>query len=303
MNHSGAHIKILFILTAIFVSSSLYAQRGKQASPLFVDGLYYQNRGWFLAPGITYMLPELRKEQRADYFENNDGRDTIYSGDFTRKGRIGFFLEAGRHHFLYRGGIINHLDYGIHFKMLRGKESFEGLTKAGNLYVPVANTSTYSESFAGVFFNANNMLQISDKTWIQNSIGVNGDYRVISRRTEEMGFGAINMFPNSLLAQLHYKIGFGWKPEPGIYIIPMIETPILTAYPWEEGKSTLQYFVGRNRPLIFTLRIQWLSKIPERSCENQPGKNSPDLNKKHRKKSTNSLFGNDAKKMPGINKK
>ncbi len=293
---------LLFILL-VCISNGLLAQRGKQLTPLYVEGASFQNKGWFISPGMTYMLPEDRREFRTDYFTNNDNRDTIYSGDFNRAGKIGFYLEAGRHHFIKNRFILDHIDYGIHFKMLRGREDFEGITNVSNTFVPVTNRSTYSESFAGAFFNASNIIQITDNHWIQNSLGVNMDYRVISKRTTDIDFGATYGFPNSLLGQLHYKLGFGWKPDPGIFIMPMIETPILTAYPWEDGKSTLQYFVGRNRPLILTVRIQWLSKSQSRSCENQPGKNSPDLDKKRRKKSSNSLFGDDAKKMKGIKKK
>lgn len=293
---------LLFVLL-VCISNGLLAQRGKQLTPLYVEGASFQNKGWFISPGITYMLPEDRREFRTDYVTNNDNTDTIYSGDFTRAGKIGLYLEAGRHHFVRNRVLLHHLDYGIHFKMLRGREDFEGITNLNNTFVPVSNRSTYSESFAGAFFNASNIIQISDNHWIQNSLGVNVDYRVISRRASDIDFGATNGFPNTLLGQLHYKLGFGWKPDPGIFIMPMIETPILTAYPWEDGKSTLQYFVGRNRPLILTVRIQWLSKQQSRSCENQPGKNSPDLDKKRRKKSSNSLFGDDAKKMKGIKKK
>lgn len=283
------------------MSAMAYGQYGKQFTPLHVEGLAFKNSGWFVSPGITYMLPEDRNENRTMYRMDSDNRDTIYSGDFHRKGKIGVYVDAGRHHFL-RNNIIGHLDYGVHFKMLRGREDFEGIVNTDGVYVPISNRADYSESFVGVFFNASNILQLSDNYWIQNSIGVNGDYRLLSNRKTQVDYGAEYAFPNQILGQLHYKLGFGWKPEPGIFIIPMIETPILTAYPWEEGKSTLHYFVGRNRPLIFTLRIQWLIKQEAKSCENQPGKNTPDLSKKKRKKSTNSLFGKDAKKMSGVGK-
>jgi hypothetical protein len=296
--------KVFFLVILVGLGYQAFAQRGKQLTPLYVDGTAFQNKGWFVAPGFTYMLPEMRNEQRTEYFTSSDNRDTLYTGDFKRAGRIGLYLEAGRHHFIRNRYVLDHIDYGIHFKMLRGKESFAGESHYGQAaLVPVNNQSTYSESFAGAFVNFSNILQLNNTHWIQNSLGLNLDYRVISKRNTEIDFGATSLFPETFLTQIHYRLGFGWKPEPGIFIMPMIETPLLTAYPWDDGKSTLQYFVGRNRPLIFTLRIQWLSKQESRSCENQPGKNNPDLDKKRRKKSTNSLFGDDAKKMKGIKKR
>jgi hypothetical protein len=295
--------KIIFLTALIISSLPSLAQYGRQLTPLYVDGTAFKNTGWFVAPGVTYMLPEMRKEQRTEYFSINDNRDTLYSGNFKRAGRIGFYLEAGRHHFIRNRYVLNHIDYGVHFKMLRGKESFTGETHYTLTEpVPVNNQATYSESFAGAFINFSNILQLNNTHWIQNSLGLNLDYRVISKRNTQVDYGATYFFPETFMTQIHYRLGFGWKPEPGIFIMPMIETPILTAYPWDDGKSTLQYFVGRNRPFILTVRIQWLSKHQARSCENQPGKNSPDLDKKYRRKSSNSLFGDDAKKMPGIKK-
>ncbi len=295
--HPVRAILILFLLGII---QTAQAQYGRQLTPIYVDGTSYQNKGWFVSPGITYMLPEDRNEKRTEYMQRQDQLDTLYDGNFKRKGRVGLYLEVGRHHFLTASPIINHLDYGIHFKMLRGRENFEGTTFLPPTPTPVVDQSLFSESFAGGFFNASNIWQVTDHHWIQNSIGLNAEYRVISKRQMEVPFGASHTFPNAFIAQAHYKLGFGWRPEPGIYILTMLETPIITAYPWENGKSTLPYFTGRYRPLILTLRIAWLSKAKERSCENQPGKNAPNLDKKRRKKTSNSLFGDDAKRMKGI---
>src|SRR5690606_22192429 len=99
-----------------------------------------------ISPGATFMLPEDRREYRTEYFQNTDSQDTVYSGDFNRKGKIGFYLEAGRHHFIKNRFVLDHIDYGVHFKMLRGQENFEGLTNVNNTPVPVANRATYSES-------------------------------------------------------------------------------------------------------------------------------------------------------------
>lgn len=283
----------------------MLAQRGTQLRPLYQEGTVYQNKGWFVAPGITYMLPEVRNQNLTMYTGVGDELDTLYSGDFKRAGKIGAYFEAGRHHFITNRKILHHIDYGVHFKMLRGKESFAGISAAGAGYVPVVNDAKFSESFVGAFFNASNVIQISNKHWIQNSIGVNVDYRIISRRISEGNpYANTWMFPDPLLAQLHYKIGFGWKPEPGIFIMPMLETPILTAYPWDGLKSTLPYFSGRSRPIILTLRIQWLNKRPSRECENQPGHMSTKVDQEDPgKRANNSLWGDQGKKMNRKRKK
>jgi hypothetical protein len=265
------NFKFLTLLFFSMLSIVVDAQRSKQLTPLYTNGTAYRNTGWFVSPGITYMLPEYGKREITEYVPNSESRDTLYSGQYKRTGRIGIYADAGRHHFMLDNMLVHHIDYGIHFKMLRGTEKFEGLSKQSGALTPALSSAKFSESFVGAFFNASNIIQVKNKWWIQNSLGVNADFRVISRRTiDNATYGATMNYPDFFLAQLHYKLGVGWKPEAGIYIVPSIETPILNAFPWDSGKSTLQYFAGRYRPLIFSVRIQWLSKAKARKCEGMP---------------------------------
>ena len=264
--------------------------------PVYIPGTAYRNTGWLVSPGITYMLPVNRKESLTGYTDNAEVSDTVFSGDFSRAGKIGAYLEFGRHKFYTDRVLLKHIDYGVHFKLFRGREDFTGIASGGVGFVPVSSNSKFSDSYVGGFFNASNFLQLTNKHWIQNSIGVNADLRIITRHIAGAPYGADWQFPSGFLAQFHYKLGFGWKPEPGIYIIPSIETPILNLFPWDDGKSTLQYFTGRQRPIIITLKIQWLSKAQSRSCEGQPGKSAPDLDKKS-KHDGNDLWGPQEKKM------
>jgi hypothetical protein len=136
---------------------------------------------------------------------------------------------------------------------------------------------------------------LSSRWWIQNSVGLNVDFRLFGSRGGDAVPGLVWQYPPTFPIQAHYRIGFGWKPEPGIFILPMIEVPLLNVNRWEGMTATLPYFNGRFRPVMITLRIQWLSKQADRQCENQPGRNV-DLSKggKHE---TNDLFGPDARKM------
>lgn len=287
-----------YFITIVFLAvfSCVQAQYNRHLQPVYIPGTAYKNTGWLISPGITYMLPFNRKESLTGYSDNAEASDTIYSGDFSRAGKIGAYLEFGRHMFLTDRILLHHIDYGVHFKMFRGREDFTGIAATDGGFAPVISNSRFSDSYVGGFFNASNFLQITSKHWIQNSLGVNADVRLITRHIGSAPYGAEWGFPSVFLAQFHYKLGFGWKPEPGIYIIPSIETPILNVFPWEDGKSTLQYFTGRQRPFIITLKIQWLSKTQSRKCEGQPGKSIPDLDKKSNHDG-NDLWGPQEKKM------
>ena len=78
--------------------------------------------------------------------------------------------------------------------------------------------------------------------------------------------GMVQAFPGTFLAQLHYRFGFGFKVRSGLFIVPSIETPILTVVPFDDGKSTLQYFSSRYRPLLISIRIMLLDKRKSADC-------------------------------------
>lgn len=266
---------LLFCLITALASN---AQSGRQKPKLYGSNSY-KDKGWFFAPGITY-TPGVSGNR----FETLRGvgdlsNDTIFSGRFDPKGGFGFYAEVGRHHFIENIYLINHIDYGAHFKMLRGSERYVGAVGNAGSLVETTNNASFSESFAGAFFNASNILQITDNAWVHNSIGVNIDYRVISSRSLSGFYGAIpQSFPADLTAQLHYKIGVGFKLDNGLYVLPMIETPILNLYQFERAKSTLPYFSSEYRPLILTIRVMFLDKTADRKCVGKDtGKNKPKL--------------------------
>lgn len=285
-------MRILFSLCFILLVAVADAQREPRA--IFVPGGQFKNTGWFFSPGVASMMPTPRTEQLTGY-DNQAIPDTIYSGEFSRDGQWGLYLEGGRHHFTSGRGPIDHWEYGVNYKMLRGSEEFAGFLYGNDSAVAYASQASFSDSYLGAFANFNNILQVGDRVWIQNGLGINVDYGLFQQRGGTGVIGADWFFPADFPVQAHYKFGIGWKPEPGIFIMPMIETPLLNLLPWEGLQGTLPYYTGRYRPWLISLRIQWLLKVPARECDNQPGRNV-DLSKggKH---SDNDLFGPDARKM------
>ncbi|MEM9024959.1 MAG: hypothetical protein AAGB22_14535, partial [Bacteroidota bacterium] len=103
--------------------------------------------------------------------------------------------------------------------------------------------------------------------FLQNTVGVNVDYGLArSTNTGAAAAGADQEFPPSVVAQLHYRIGFGFKVNDRMMVIPGIETPILNVNPLE-AKSTLEYFSSRYRPLIFYLRFMFFRPTKDPACE------------------------------------
>jgi hypothetical protein len=281
---------MILIFLGVLCSLPAIAQREPRA--LYVPGGQFKNSGWFIAPGIAFTMPFPRTESLTGY---NAADDTLFSGDFSRDGQNGLCVQLGRHHFWKHGGLIDHVDYGLGYKMLRGTEEFVGVVRGDSSNVPYASSASFSDSYLSAFGNLNNVVMLSNRWWLQNSLGMHVDFRLFGNRGGGMVPGADWQYPPTFPVQLHYRLGVGWKPEPGIFILPMIEVPLLNINRWEGMKATLPYFNGRYRPVMITLRIQWLSKQPDRTCDTPTGRNV-DLSKDG-KHDGNDLFGPDARKM------
>jgi len=96
-------------------SISGLAQRQNKA--LYVPGGQFKSSGWFVSPGLTLMRPFPRSETLTGF---NIAGDTLYDGVFSRDGGLGFCIQAGRHHFFNRRGLIDHFDYGVGYKKTQG---------------------------------------------------------------------------------------------------------------------------------------------------------------------------------------
>lgn len=227
--------KMIILLFACFISCSVFSQfHGRKHQPLMeLNGVYAMN-GWFVSPGTTFMLPNTLKFLG---YDKSDGKP---------KGRLGLYLEFGRYNIFPEGGaFFNYMDYSLAYKRLSGSVN--------------KRSKIFRHNYLLGNFNINNIIQLSDKTFIQNSLGANLDFKLWERSNDA---------PTNqrLLFSLHYKIGYGIKFTKTIFIIPSLETPILNVKQWEKAKSTYGIYDNRYRPLILSFRILWLRKPSRAAC-------------------------------------
>lgn len=257
------------LLTLVLVASSIlaFSQSGRQHRPLYQIGNRYHNGGWHFAPGITRMFPAdaQRSESR---LMNIDGQPSmVYDGDFEASGRFGLYLEVGKQYFFDQPLFFHYIDFGLHFKQLRGAERFTGEIAAEGSMLAIENNGTFNDGFLGLYFNANHIVQLSDRSFLQFGVGLNADYRLLERRNfEGMADPFIQEFADPFQGQLHLRAGFGIRPEMGVLIIPTLETPILNIFPMYDGKSTLPYFSSRYRPVILSIRVLFFGENRAEDC-------------------------------------
>lgn len=252
----------MFIGTAV-------AQSGRQHRPLYdLDGGAFHRRGWHFAPGVAYAFPSAAGRENERLIATEGGAvDTLYAGEFSAAGKPGIYLEVGRTHLMDALFILDCIDYGIGLKQLRGREDFSGTMFPEGGVVEVENRGDFSQMRGTAFVNFSNIHQLSDRSFLQNSLGFNTDYRFIDRVTYNgPTTGMLQGFPPDFTCDIHYKLGFGWRPESGRFVIPTLETPLLSVVQFQDGRSTTQWFSTRYRPIIFTLRFILLDKRKSPDC-------------------------------------
>lgn len=217
--------------------SSSYSRKSESIFPQTFD---YEPNGWVVDPGITYTLTQLGSKKV------NFGDSII--ADFVDKGKVRVYLGFGRFRMLEYWHLFKYFDYGIAYKWIGGKENYEAS------YVPLGVTNSGTGKFNDhnvlAFLNFNNIIDVRDG-FVQNSIGATIDYTFLQSRKSQFGVG--ERFPDRFVAQLHYKIGYGFMPNNKLLLIPSIEIPIVGFMP-DIPNPMLPYFNSKYLPIIISVR-------------------------------------------------
>lgn len=206
---------------------------------------HYRPFGWHAAVGITYLAGNNTNSQ------NLDIKSTPYIP--------GYYLEGGLAHlFKQFHKVFHYVDYGIGIKHYSGAEKYTDL-----LGEQSRGTFNFGSAFAR--FGIHSVWQLSEWNWIDQSIGVNIDYRIYGGNVDaDYTSPLLPDIQEKLVGQLHYSIGWGYKPKEGLYFIPTIQTPILTALNWRTINPGTHWFSSKYQPIIFTLKMGVL--LPKKGC-------------------------------------
>lgn len=250
--------RVALLLILVGGPVGLFAQRGlmqrKHPDIIPLEG-QAKRIGWFIAPGITYTLPRFKNEEE-EVFRSGD---TVYTATYDPNGRIGLYLEGGVTWFTRDPVIVDYFDLGLAYKNLRGSESFESTLLRGDSSAALTGEGAFAERFVTLSANANKFIQTGDHQFVQLSLGANADYRIGSSY-DHTGDAVLNQhaFPPDLIAQLHFKVGYGFKLTGKLILIPAIETPVFSFVPDDVGFGQLHWFSSDYRPLILSVRFLFL---------------------------------------------
>ncbi|MCC7331746.1 MAG: hypothetical protein IT232_03970 [Flavobacteriales bacterium] len=249
---------IFFAINTSFILAQTY-NPGKTGG-LYRTGDEKLDKGWFFGLGITYMFPYLDKTETIEF---TDSLNRIFTQRYTASptGNVGLFAEIGKFKINNRR-IINYHDFGLSYKWFRGGEDFTSTTLLNQ--IPYSNskaTGNYSDHALSLHYNIGHSIDVSEKTFIVNGLGLNTDYFIVANREN----GGIILtqphhFVSDFVGEAHYFFGMGFKAGNRLMIMPIIETPIFALYEFNHIKSTHDYFNSRSRPILFRVRFMILKK-------------------------------------------
>ncbi len=271
---------ILFLIASLSVLSSYSQYSHRQYQDVFPTYGDFHRRGWIAAPSFNYTLPNFKTASERLWLEGG----SVYDVNYDPAGKLGIGFEFGRFHLIERSRLISYVQLTMGIKMLNGIERYEAVLDDPGAPAPqtIEGQGTFNHTYATMSFAASNIQQFSATSFLQNTLGINGDYRVRGTESYETNGLPITIdSPTRFIFQAHYRVGFGFKVSRSVVVVPEIETPILTFYQYEDLKSTHLVFNSRYRPLIFRLNILLLDKRANRKCPS----------KKPKRKDSESLFG------------
>lgn len=208
----------------------------------------YKPIGWHVDGGLTYMVGNNA---------NDDGQDY----NLTPTGLPGYYLEGGMEHlYKQKKKIIHYFDWGIGIKHFGGQEKYELDTFK----------TRGSFNFGSVFLraDAHNVIQLSKYTFIDQSLGFNIDYRIYGGKDKQAEGKYLSPLASDnqskFVAQIHYTFGLGFKLKDGLFVVPTVQTPVLTMFQWNKFNPSHKWFNSRYQPVIFTVKLAWL--LPKKGC-------------------------------------
>ncbi len=274
-------VVIIILLGAFSIGSSHAQYKPKNSKKQFYGNqriqkpLYrwvtgdYSRHGIQFSFGPTYTFT--RPGETQEEFQLNT--DTLYRYSREAKGRIGFFAEIGMVHITKKPRkFIHYYDWGLGYKHLGGRELFSSgiYDDRDTLIGQVEGEGKFYNGYLFGRFSVHNVFQMNPHFFLDNAIGVNGDYALLGKNQVYDGYHdpSTQKFQGDIVVQLHYDLGIGIKPrvDKGFFLIPGVQMPVLGAYDWTGGTPAIHWFSSKYFPALFKLKLVWLFKKDPNRC-------------------------------------
>lgn len=239
-----------------------YSTSRREKKQPFPSPTDFRQGGWLGGAGLTAMVGFRSTESS---FESG-----TLDGEFQPIPLPGLMLEFGRFYQFKKPFIFHYVDASIAYKGLLGNEDFT-ISSAGTELA--SDNHTFNQHFASINGNLNNIIPLSDYAFIQNTIGINADIRFLDGFENNYPAGIPALNDNAFVAQVHYKLGFGYAIDTDLVIETSLETPIFNFTPSGREFSQLDYYQSSYQPFILRVRLLFF-RLGNDKC---PPVGNPDL--------------------------
>lgn len=188
---------------------------------------------------------------------------------------IAGFVDIGLAHFNVRKGswltigkLYHYFDYGLNFKVFSGTEQTEYQTfdDAGRGTGTANDKGTFYNGYAGARFTMHYLKYFQGGSkFLDNGLGVNGEYLVMEGAKSYPTFTGINQYYSAALrVNLHYNLGVGFRLKRGSYLIPNVQVPIFGFS--ETGHESIRWFSSKYYPVMVGIKLIRLFEKKGNGC-------------------------------------
>ena len=197
--------------------------------------------------------------------------DSTFVYEHDPKGRLGFYGELGMVHITKRyRKYIHYFDWGIAYKSFSGYESTTAtiFDDRDSIVGTAFGDSDFRNGHLSGRFSVHSVYQINPTLFLDNALGVNLDYSFTGRNKDYDGFfiPSTQQFQQNFMAQLHYDLGVGFKLSGGMFIIPGVQLPLITAYEWNNANPSVHWFSSKYYPVLFKVKFVGLFRKDPSRC-------------------------------------
>lgn len=226
---------------------------------LFPTGNTFKKSWWTVEGGGVYNVPMTGKRNKV--FVNN--QDSSYSATFDPSGGVSYRASLGRYHVTHDLRFFKYIDYSLGYRKRVGSEKYRAaLTQFGqNEASEWKGEGSFERSFLTLNLHLNNVIQIGDHQFIQNTVGLNGEYSLdndeVAYDQELPEFNPSQ--PPKFFGQLHYRLGYGIRLRKKLFMIPSLQTSVLNLKPFD-GHSSLPFLNSRYQSFSLSIKLLFLTR-------------------------------------------
>lgn len=247
-------MRLILLFVFFFVGSTLFGQGyNRKNKDAFPQTPRFEKTGLYFGLGANhpFHVASIKKA------EGTKIGDSTFITNSSPSGQLGVFAEFGRYHMIENLYFFRYWNYGINYRWIHGKEGFENqiTTPTGNVPL-LAGENSFSDHFLNAHVEISGVNKLSDKTFLQHTIGGQAGYGILSKRNYATNLpGLEQKTQNRLHSYIYYRLGWGARVSKKLIIIPSIEVPILNAYTFNSGRYDMPYFNSHYWPITFSVRF------------------------------------------------